>query len=115
MGHILGYPCADEFDETFNRGEETEYTFSVNAIIDYVQLIPNVCKSSKKRSQFENIAKDAKKVFESLGITFVKVLVNKLNTNETLLEEDIYELNEMLENFDFKDLLMKDFDVFFQK
>jgi hypothetical protein len=129
MGIILGYPCAEDTYSNFNE-DRTKYYFSVNAIVDdggeegSVQLIPNVCEGSSKRSQFESIAKDAKKVFESLGLTFVKdvvvklrakipmkVLVRKLKKNETLLEEDIYELNEMLENFDFKDLLMKDFDV----
>jgi hypothetical protein len=127
MGHILGYPCADEFE---TNDSNTKYNFSINAVIeddgevDEIQLIPNICKSVNKRSQFENIARDAKNVFERMGLTFVKdvivkvrakvpkkLLIHKLKNNEPLSEEEIYELDEILENFDFDRLRMKHFNV----
>ncbi len=126
MGHILGYPCADDFE----KESDVKYTISVEAVIeedgeeDFIQIIPNICNNLNKRSQFENIAKDSKKVFHAIGLDFVKdvivkvrskvpmkVLIAKLKNNEILSQEDIYELNEMLENYDFTKLTMKNFDI----
>jgi hypothetical protein len=122
MGKILGYPCYDNFES----GNELVYAISVIAILEdnsRVQIIPNMCDSNLRIEQFQNIAVDAKKIFKSLNLSFVKdvtveekyvpttsQIINKIKTNQVLSEQDIYKINEIFENLNFEKLKFDNFN-----
>ena len=123
MGEILGYPCANEFESLDTETQDT-YTIELEASLHTetrIQLFVNVCKSTDKKTEFEELAKKAKIVFDkeeykkmlgkmsvdSIKVNIfknisIKTLINKLVKNEILSKEEIDKILNILYNLGFE-------------
>jgi hypothetical protein len=121
MGEILGYPCSKDFDTIDD--EKISYSISIYAKHKNNQntiLFPNICKDKTNISKFESYVDKAKKAFHKddykdilngyeVEDVYVKIdkivptqeIINKLLRNETLEQNEIDKIQNILFNLGF--------------
>jgi hypothetical protein len=124
LGEILGYPSAKDFEYILNNPDEPSATISVsvyNVNCIPVQILANRCKIeniSRDKQYFENIATEFAKITDSDNRLIIKVditipiksIINKLFNNNTLNENEKFEVNNSIWNLGMEKLNEYPFD-----
>lgn len=121
MGKILGYPCYKDFDSI----DDDKISYSIEIYVkdnnnNIIQIFANRCKDETNIQEFNIIANKAKIAFakrdykeilngvevkeiyvESLQIVPTQTIINKLLKNETLEQNEIDKVQNILYNFGF--------------
>ena len=136
MGKILGYPCANDFNNIVNNPDKKSITYNLCARIkatisakynleySYI-LIANRCKNDSKNKAMENIAKKANNLIiendflsqivdkfyiQSFVTIPIKIIINKLLENKKLDQNEESEMINYIWNIGFEELPMYEFN-----
>jgi hypothetical protein len=124
MGKIIGYPCAEEYQNVLNRKDEQSFSISIDVKLkpgyntDNIQILVYRCRDLKTLTYSQRFAKDCEHVLKAdpdIGIIIdsvdavdrsivpIKFLINKLLRKEEITEEEDYEIKNHIWNLGFDD------------
>jgi len=124
MGKIIGYPCAEEYQNVLNRKDEQSFSISIDVKLkpgyntDNIQILVYRCRDLKTLKYSQRFAKDCEHVLKAdpdIGIIIdsvdavdrsivpIKFLINKLLRKEEITEEEDYEIKNHIWNLGFDD------------
>lgn len=124
MGKIIGYPCAEEYENVLNRKDEQSFSISIDVKLkpgyntDNIQILVYRCRDLKTLESSRRFAEECERVLKTdpdIGLIIdsvdvvdrnivpVKFLINKLLRKEKITDEENYEIKNQIWNLGFDD------------